>query len=65
VLSRRSGQNAGTKVIQIGQAVGQVHAEPQTQELPHRQPARRSGFAFWQPQVHDEPGQFSQVQVFD
>jgi len=30
----------------------QLHCAPQLQTSPHRQPARRSVFGVWQPQVH-------------
>ena len=42
----------------------QLQVEPQLQVSPQRQPARRSDWAAWQPQVQVLPTQVPQVQVF-
>ena len=42
----------------------QLQVEPQLQVSPQRQPARRSDWAAWQPQVQVLPAQVPQVQAF-
>jgi len=47
-----------------GHLEAQLQFGPQAQLSPQRQPARRSFFAAWQPQVQVAPAQDSHVQAF-
>jgi hypothetical protein len=41
-----------------------VQVGPHAQAVPQRQTEGGVGAVFWQPQVQDEPGQVTQVQLF-